>query len=107
MMSLLTQPYFMNPIKNKEGQRLADAGFEVLEFEGIPVVYDVDVPSETVYVINTENLKLGNISGWNFERETKPEPVNQHEHVEHILFGGFLYTDRRKSLGKLTNKTTT
>jgi len=106
MFSLTTAMYGFNPgPKSKEGKRLADASFEVLEFEGVPVSYDESIADGTVYFINAENYKLGILDGWNFQHINKPQPTNAHVTIKDIVFGGAAYTDRRASLGKLTNKT--
>ena len=106
MFSLTTAMYGFNPgPKSKEGKRLADASFEVLEFEGTPVSYDESISDGTVFVLNNNNYKLGILEGWNFEVINKPEPDNQHVTIKDIIFGGAAFTNRRASLGKLTNKT--
>ncbi len=106
MFALTTAMYGFNPgPKSKEGKRLADASFEVLEFEGVPVSYDEAIADGIVYMINKENYKLGILDGWDMKAINKPEPSNQHVTIKDIVFGGAAYTDRRASLGKLTNKT--
>jgi len=106
MFSLTTAMYGFNPnVKSSEGKRLADASFEVLEFEGIPVSYDEAIADGVVYFINANNYKLGILEGWNFETINKPEPSNAHVTIKDIVFGGASFTDRRKSLGKMTAKT--
>ena len=103
--SLTTATYAFNPVKSKEGKRLADASFEVSEFEGVPVSYDEAIADGTIYMINKENYKLGILDGWDMKVMNKPEPSNQHVTIKDIVFGGAAYTDRRASLGKLTAKT--
>lgn len=108
MFSLTTAMYGFNPgPRSKEGKRLADASFEVLEFEGIPVSYDEAIAAGTIHVLNKNNYKLGILDGWNFSVINKPQPTHQHVTIKDIVFGGAAFTDRRKSLGKLTGKTIT
>lgn len=103
--SLLTATYQMNPIATKESHRLADAGFENLEFEGVPMVYDEAATSGVVYLINVDNYKLFMMQGADFKRVEKASPADQHIDVMHIVFGGAAITNRRASLAKLTAKT--
>jgi len=103
--ALLTATYQFNPVKSKEGKRLADASFEVLEFEGVPVSYDESIADGIIYVLNKDNYKLGILEGWDMQNINKPEPSNAHITIKDIVFGGAAFTDRRASLGKLTGKT--
>lgn len=107
MFSLLTATYEFSPLmaSSKEGKRLADASFQVLEFEGIPVAYDESMTAGVVHLINKECYKLGILSDMNFKVVNKSEPSDQHVSLQHIVFGGAAFTDRRKGLAKLTAKT--
>jgi hypothetical protein len=107
LFSLLTATYQFNPTQaaTKEGKRLAEASFEMLEFEGIPVVYDEDITSGGMLFINKDNYKLGILEDANFAVIDKSQPSDQHVSIQHIVFGGAAYTDRRASLGQMTNKT--
>jgi hypothetical protein len=107
MFALLTATYQFNPTQaaSKEGKRLAEASFETLEFEGVPVVYDEAMTSTSVYLINKDNFKLGILKDMNFDVVDKSQPYDQHVSIQHIVFGGAAYTDRRASLGALTGKT--
>lgn len=107
MFALLTATYQFNPTQaaSKEGKRLAEASFEVLEFEGCPVAYDEAMTTGAVYLINKDNYKLGILNDMNFDVVDKSEPTDQHVSIQHIVFGGATFTDRRISLGALTGKT--
>jgi len=105
MFALLTATYSFNQIITKESRRMADASFEVLEFEGVPVTYDESATSGVIYFINKDNYKLGILDGYDFVSIDKGQPANQHVDVAHIVFAGAAYTDRRASLGKHTAKT--
>lgn len=107
MFALLTSTYSFNPVATKETKRLADASFSVLEFEGVPVVYDEAATTGCTYLINKDNAKLGIMRGADFQPIKKAEPADQHISVQHIVFGGQLVVDRRASLAKMTGKTTT
>lgn len=105
MFDQLTGTYRFNPVATKETKRLADASFQVLEFEGVPVAYDESMTSGEVMFINKDNYKLGILEGYDFTNIEKGQPSNQHVDVTHIVFAGAAYTDRRSSLGKHTAKT--
>lgn len=107
MYALLTATYQFNPTQaaSKEGKRLAEASFETLEFEGVPVAYDESMTSGAIYLINKDNYKLGILKDMNFDVVDKSQPYDQHVSIQHIVFGGAAFTDRRASLGALTGKT--
>lgn len=106
LFALLTATYSYNlPTVGKETKRLVDASFNVLEFEGVPVAYDEAMPTGYMYMINKDNYKLGILEGYDFTTIDKGQPANQHVDVSHIVFAGAAFTDRRKSLGKLSGKT--
>lgn len=104
--SLLTASYQMNqPVPTKESQRIGDAGFTAVEFEGVPVSFDESATSTNMYFINKDNYKLGIHRDANFARRKKSEPADQHLFVEHIVTYAQTVVDRRKSLGLLSGKT--
>ncbi len=100
--SLLTTNYQTQTAGTKE---LGDAGFKVLEFKGTPIVWDEQVPSGTMYFINTDHLKLVVHKDRNFEVTPFVKPENQDARIAQILFMGNLTTDRRKSHSALRAKT--
>lgn len=103
---LLTATYQMNqPVPTAESKRIADAGFTSTEFEGVPIVYDEQATSGSMYFINVDNFKLYMLEGGDFQVEDANSPANQHIMVKHIVFAGNTGVDRRASLAKLTNKT--
>lgn len=103
--SLLTATLQYNTQASKEMKRMGDAGFLALGFRGVPVVFDEAVDAGEWFFLNTENLKLYVHKDANFEVVKKGEPTDQHVSVQHIMFMGNTGTNRRKSLGKLTAKT--
>lgn len=104
--SLLTATLQYNTTTTKEMKRLGDAGFYALGFRGTPVVYDEQATAGVVYFINTDNLKLVIHKDADFKVVKKAEPSDQHVSVQHIMAMLQLTVNRRKSLGKLTAKTT-
>lgn len=104
--ALLTATYTMNmPAPTKESQRIADGGFTSVQFEGVPMVYDEQATTGSMYFINVDNFKLYMLEGGNFKLQDANSPANQHILVKHILFAGNTGVNRRASLAKLTNKT--
>lgn len=103
--TLYTPTYQMNPlVMNKEAQRLGDVGFTALAYAGVPVVFDAACPSGEMYFLNTDNMKLVVHKDAFMDKTDKRQPINQHLTAQHIVMRCALTTNRRKSLGKLTNK---
>jgi len=104
--SLYTPAYQMNPmVQSKETKRLADVGFTGLEYAGIPLTWDPDCPSGEFYMFNTKNVKLAVHKDANMDRTPEVMPTNQHLSVSHIVMRAVFYTNRRKSVAKLSAKT--
>lgn len=101
---LLTATVQMNP-SSTDSKKLADGGFQTLEFKGVPVVWDENCNSGVVYFLNTEHMKLVVHSDANFATTDFVKPENQDAKVAQILFMGNLTCDRRKSFGKITGAT--
>ena len=91
---------------NAEGvKKLGDAGFQMLGFKGVPIVWDELAPTGTMYFLNLDHMKLVVHSKANFETTEFVKPENQDARVAQILFMGNLTCDRRASFAKLTAKT--
>jgi hypothetical protein len=89
-----------------EGRKqIADGGFSTLEFKGVPIVWDEQCPSGTMYFLNSKHMKLVVHKDANFKTSDFIKPENQDARVAQILFMGNLTCNRRKSFYKLTNKT--
>lgn len=86
-------------------KKLGDAGFQVLEFKGVPIVWDELCPATNMYFLNTNHMKLVVHKDANFEVTDFVKPENQDARIAQILFMGNLTCDRRKSFAKLTGKT--
>lgn len=86
---------FLNP-------KLADLGFQALKFEGVDVIFDSACPSDRMYFINTEYLKLAYHPDKFFSVGKFIEPANADGTVAKILFYGQLVTDRREAHGVLS-----
>jgi hypothetical protein len=86
-------------------KKMADGGFESMSFKGVPIVWDEDCPTGTMYFLNTEHMNLTVHEDANFDTSDFVKPENQDAQIAQILFMGNLTCDRRKSFYKLTNKT--
>lgn len=86
-------------------KKLADGGFQTLQFKGIPMVWDELCPTGTMYFLNSRHMNLSVHKDANFETTDFVKPENQDAKVAQVLFMGNLTCDRRKSFYKLTAKT--
>lgn len=91
-------------------KKLADGGFQVLEFKGVPMVWDELCTMQTatagnMYMLNTNHMNLTLHKDANFAVTDFVKPENQDARVAQILFMGNLTCDRRKSFYLLSNKT--
>lgn len=82
--------------------KLADAGFHSVEFKGIPMVADIDVPAEEVIFLNSDHLKLIVGKGRNFVHTPFVKPENQDAKISHILWAGNFVMSKRDCQGRIT-----
>jgi hypothetical protein len=105
--ALGTPTYQMNPlVVNKEQQRLMDVGFNALAYAGVPLVFDLKIAAGEMYFLNTKNSYICVHKDAYMNKTPKMSPVDQHVTVQHIVLRALLAVNRRKSLGKLSGKTT-
>jgi hypothetical protein len=91
---------------NSEGtKKMGDAGFQVLQYKGVPVVWDEYVPATNMYFLNLKHMKLVVHKDANFETTDFVKPENQDARVAQILFMGNLTCNRRKSFYLLNGRT--
>jgi hypothetical protein len=86
-------------------KKVADGGFQALQFKGVPIIWDELCPAGTMYFLNTKHMKLVAHKEANFETSNFVKPENQDARVAQILWMGNLTCNRRKSFYKLTAKT--
>ncbi len=77
--------------------KLAAIGFEELEFEGIPVIWDGKCPADRVYGLNTKHLKFNIHPQYNFTPTEFVKPANQSGKVSLIELYGEMTSDRLES----------
>lgn len=88
-----------------EGRKtMADGGFQTLEFKGVPIVWDEQCPSGTMYFLNSKHMKLVMHKNANFRTTDFVKPENQDARIAQILVQGNLTCNRRASFYGLTAK---
>lgn len=86
-------------------KKMVDGGFQTQEFKGVPIVWDEQCPSGTMYFLNSRHMSLTVHKDANFETTDFVKPENQDSRTAQVLFMGNLTCNRRKSFAKLTSKT--
>jgi len=85
---------------------MADLGFENIAFQGVPLIFEPDVPSGTIYMLNSDRLEFVQHSAAWLSLTEFQRPYNQDAKVALILSMGQLLTDSRRSHGFATAVTT-
>lgn len=83
--------------------KLADAGFAALEFKGIPLVWDNDCPTDTMYFLNPEFMRFVVGKGRNFKNTEFVRPQNQDAKSSLILLAANLTTLKSDVQGVITD----
>ena len=90
---------------SKRGQLLAQNGFPVIEYRGVPIVADEYCPAYHCYVLNTKYLSLyvhSRAAASNFRFTGFKEPSNQLARVGQISWKGQLGINNRRMFYKFT-----
>lgn len=85
--------------------KTANAGFQSLTHKGVPVVFDSMVKTGAWYMLSSEHLKFTPVDGAWFSSQGFRQPVDKDASFALILTHGQLWTDSRRSLGKLVGLT--
>ena len=91
--------------KGSKTRRIADAGFDAIEFSGIPMVFDDDMPSEEVIFLNSDYMRWVTGTGRNFTNSDFQKPENQDARSSHIFWAGNLVTVKRDQHGRIAKLT--
>ncbi len=87
--------------------RVLDGAGVLLDFSGVPVIFDRDCPSGTMYALNSDNIYWVGMRG--ADATVKPfvdaTPNGQLAKVALIHLMGNLFVNERRKLGKLTGIT--
>ena len=90
---------------NKRSQALADNGFSVIQYRGIPIVADEFCPAFSLYVLNTKYLNMyvhSRSARSNFRFSGFKNPTNQLARVGQITWKGQLGINNRRMFYKFT-----
>ena len=85
--------------------KIAELGFEMSNFKGKPVLYDLDCASGDMYFLNFDNLKLRYHKDYNFEVSPQAEMPAQHVFAWKIFWFGNQTVNNRRMLARLRAKT--
>jgi hypothetical protein len=84
----------------------ANSGFDTLFFNGAGMFFDHDVPSGTVYLLNSRHIAFMRDSEADFTWiDDGQRPVNQDVFVKHMIVEGNIVTDNRRMLGSMVAAT--
>jgi hypothetical protein len=81
--------------------KMASSGFAALDYLGVPVVLDNDIPTNHMYFLNTNYLEFCVHENANFTPGEMDKPINQDAMVMPILFMGNLTCSNRSLQGVL------
>ena len=81
--------------------KMASSGFAALDYLGVPVVLDNDIPTNHMYFLNTNYLEFCAHENANFTPGEMDKPINQDAMVMPILFMGNLTCSNRSLQGVL------
>jgi len=82
---------------------LANAGFQVLDFMGAPVVVDSHCPNGFAFFLNEKYLKLIVHTEDDFNFEPFQQPVNQQVNIAKLLWTGQMITSNARMQGVFTD----
>ena len=88
-------------IPTNSGAGSAGSGFAALDYLGVPVVLDNDIPANHMYFLNTDYLFFDVHEDANFTPGEMDKPINQDALVMPILFMGNLTCSNRSLQGLL------
>ncbi len=90
----------------KRGKLLAQNGFPVIEYRGVPIIADEFCPAYQCYVLNTKYLSLyvhSRATSSNFRFSGFKNPTNQLARVGQITWKGQLGINNRRMFYKFTS----
>jgi len=86
-------------------KKLGDAGYQTLEYKGVPIVWDELCTAGYMFFLNTRHMKLVVHKDANFDVTDFQQPEAQDAKIAKILFMGNLTCNRRASFARLTGLT--
>jgi hypothetical protein len=95
----------LQPQERFNSPRMADGGFQVLQFKAAPIFPDPNATSGVTYFLNLDHLFMNVLAGADFTVGQFIEPEKQDVLVAKVVFEGNLDTDMRKAQNKVTTQT--
>lgn len=96
----------LQPLERFEDKTLGDAGFMNLMYKKIPMVFDEDCPSGTMFFLNPSYMRFVIGRGKNFANTPFVKPDNQEAKLSQVIFYGNLTSNARKRNGRADGITT-
>jgi len=87
-----------------EDKQMANLGFEHVTFHGVPIIWDNNCQSGTMYFLNTRRMKLRYLNDLNFKWFPKARMERQLVDAMVLYWAGNLTVDSVRHQGKLTNR---
>jgi hypothetical protein len=87
-----------------EDKTMANLGFKSLTFMGIPIVWDNDCPSGTMYFVDTDAIRLRYMEGYDLQWTGKRQPTRQLLDAIICRWYGNLTAQSIRTNAKLTGK---
>ena len=91
---------YMQPV-NANVQKVADAGFEVLAFKGVPVLYDEYCPAGFCFFTNSKYLGMKIHQDDNFSLGPWQKPVNQQARIAQVTLACEFVTSNSRYQGRI------
>lgn len=95
----------LQPQERYTNTQAANSGFTTLTFKGIPVIFDRDCPSGTIYMLNSRYINFVVHPDADFMTTPFVKPENQDATVAQILFMGNLTVNNRRMHGTISGIT--
>ncbi|MCI3922435.1 phage major capsid protein [Paenibacillus sp. TRM 82003] len=89
----------------KIGEEFANLGFKQISFMGVPVVYDEYCPANTMYILNSNTIKLYADPSVKFKTTELTKPANMDAKVGQIKWFGNMVCTEPRANGKLVSLT--
>jgi len=95
----------LQPQERFNNNKLADAGFMMLQFKSAPVAADPHCNTGNTYFLNMGHIFLDVLAGADFSTGEFVEPEAQDVRIAKVVFTGEITTDARKLQNKVTSQT--
>ena len=100
-----SEPAQRFPVSNSRGQNLANAGFEVLAYMGMDIVYDDKCPSGEMYILNTDTISFYLHTVRNFMLDGPKSPANVDQSTYRLFTACQLVVDNCRLNARMTGLT--